>query len=308
MSVEDIERFLRNNRVIEALPTPDLVPESRRAGVLAVQAADRLPSVFAKLIEHKVQSVPVIEDDKPIGIVDVLDILCFAHDSVKEIHDAGTDSEFIRQEVFQMVSAKDVMNFSNRDPFETITSESSLWTAVTLILEKGARRLVVVNPNGRVTSVLSQVDILRYLTPIIANFSKGSNTVSELKLGTQNVKTISIDALARDAFTLIRKEGVSAIGIVDNEGRLLANLSATDLKLIGQDSAYFRLLNLPLNKLRDYASLPAPVTVRPQNSLAQVINSFNRIPLIHRVYVVDDEGKPIAIITPSDILAALVLN
>lgn len=28
--------------------------------------------------------------------------------------------------------------------------------------------------------------------------------MSELKLGTQNVKTISIDALARDAFTLIR--------------------------------------------------------------------------------------------------------
>ena len=52
------------------------------------------------------------------------------------------------------------------------------------------------------------------------------------------------DATALECFKLMRERNVSAVGIVDHAGELVANLSASDLRRLDRES--FRLLALPV--------------------------------------------------------------
>ena len=58
------------------------------------------------------------------------------------------------------------------------------------------------------------------------------------------VVTAPWDATALECFKLMRERNVSAVGIVDHAGELVANLSASDLRRLDRES--FRLLALPV--------------------------------------------------------------
>lgn len=59
-----------------------------------------------------------------------------------------------------------------------------------------------------------------------------------------SVVTAPWDATALECFKLMRERNVSAVGIVDHAGELVANLSASDLRRLDRES--FRLLALPV--------------------------------------------------------------
>ena len=59
-----------------------------------------------------------------------------------------------------------------------------------------------------------------------------------------SVVTASWDRTALECFKLMRDRNVSALGVVDRSGELVANLSASDLRRLDQES--FRLLALPV--------------------------------------------------------------
>ena len=174
----------------------------------------------------------------------------------------------------------------------------------------------------------------------------------------------------RDSFKLMRDRNVSAVGVVDHAGELVANLSASDLRRLDRES--FRLMALPvaefisrrkgdaigrrdapfadarkldeldLNDVEEGAAALADtasrareedgfsterrfettdrlirsprslgsttdrtfvelVFARKSTSLRKALALFAR-PGIHHVYVVDDDDKPVAVLTPTDIL------
>ena len=190
-----------------------------------------------------------------------------------------------------------------------------------------------------------------------------------------SVVTAPWDATALECFKLMRDRNVSALGVVDDAGELVANLSASDLRRLDRES--FRLLALPvaefisrrkgdaigrrdapfadarkldeldLNDVEEGAAALADaasrareedgfstapgarlenaessrvfrsprslgvdtldrtfvelVFARKSTSLRKALSLFVRHG-IHHVYVVDDDDKPVAVLTPTDIL------
>ena len=162
-----------------------------------------------------------------------------------------------------------------------------------------------------------------------------------------SVVTAPWDASALTCFKLMRDKNVSAVGIVDQNDELVANLSASDLRRLGQNS--FRMLALPVAEFisrrkgdaigrcdapfaearmlfgenekgtveksksrsssqeisdRTFVEL---VFARPTTTLRDVLQRFNTHS-IHHVYVVDKHDRPIAVLTPTDILRVFAVD
>lgn len=111
-----------------------------------------------------------------------------------------------------------------------------------------------------------------------------------------------------EGFQLMERNQVSGIAVNSANGELFANLSASDFlySMASSPSVVPELLVLPvhvfLHKQSGRHLVSAPVTVSPNSPLEDVIRRMVTFQ-VHRVYVVDENRKPIGIITPFEILA-----
>jgi CBS domain-containing protein len=128
---------------------------------------------------------------------------------------------------------------------------------------------------------------------------------------------INANELALNAFLRIRDAKVSGIPIVDPDlgGRMIGNISASDIKEIGWSAEFFNKLFM---SSKDFArhcdaarearkQLPRVVWCRPDFSLFQVLLMLRQYK-VHRVYVLDDRGAPAQCITMTDILKIFASN
>ena len=132
---------------------------------------------------------------------------------------------------------------------------------------------------------------------------------------------------AIEAFKIICDNQVSGIAIVDSNGKLVGNISASDLRviffilfvsffffdfflfLVQQQVGYDgKLMSKLLLSVQDFAKLipkntdfPGPYCVRKTATVYDVVEII-RESRTHRVYVVDDEKHPIGVISLIDII------
>jgi len=100
----------------------------------------------------------------------------------------------------------------------------------------------------RVVAILSPLDMIRFLSRRVdAVGTLADTTLAQLGLVSRvhnGVVTAPWDQPALECFKLMRDRDVSAVGVVDQTGELVANLSASDLRRL--DARSFRLLALPV--------------------------------------------------------------
>jgi CBS domain-containing protein len=100
-----------------------------------------------KMREKKIGSLIVAENNKPIGIITERDL------------------------VWRVIAeGKDINTFQASDiystPVLTIHEDSRIEEAIKLMNEKGVRRLVVINIDGKVSGILTSDDIIRNIESI----------------------------------------------------------------------------------------------------------------------------------------------
>jgi CBS domain-containing protein len=127
---------------------------------------------------------------------------------------------------------------------------------------------------------------------------------------------------ALDAFGTMLARGVSAMGVLNEEGRLVANLSPSDLRAVLPD--HFGVLALPVHRLLElqagggfggYASRAGTagararsrgvICVKADATLADAMKAIVGHGL-HHVFVVDDQQAPLAVVSTTDVLRLLV--
>jgi len=94
--------------------------------------------------------------------------------------------------------------------------------------------------------------------------------------------------------------------LVDNSGKLIANISASNIK--GMTRANIQLLYRPLTDFlardRKRGWWQLPVTTTLDTTLQDVLVQFVAAK-VHRMYIVDNEDKPIGEVSISDIVRQL---
>jgi CBS domain-containing protein len=143
-----------------------------------------------------------------------------------------------------------------------------------------------------------------------------------------NPVSIPETALVQEAITLLTEKGFSAAPVIDEAGRPVGVLSRTDLLIhdreqggapvpvpspddwedldtrLGQHvRAGFQVRDVDRTEVRDIMT-PAVFCVFPQTPAAEVVDQLLQLN-VHRLFVVDDDGVLVGVISATDILRHL---
>lgn len=211
------------------------------------------------------------------------------------------------------------------DDAVTIDETASILDALKLSIDNKTHRVLVLNSEGKISNLITQSRIVQFVTVMLDNLPKSSKTLGELNLGVSPVLSISESSTAFQAFKLMREKRVSGLAVVDADGKLVGSISASDLKVIGYDIKFWNLLGLTVKdylkelsgtdhpEFRSHLFLWAkepngpPVVIKCKKTdslkLAVKLLNFYRV---HRVYIVDDDNRPVSILTLREVLQSLI--
>eukprot|EP01136_Pigoraptor_vietnamica_P010474 Opistho-1_new@48127 len=141
-----------------------------------------------------------------------------------------------------------------------------------------------------------------------------SRTVADiLAREKSHVVSVTADNKVIEAFNLMKKESVSGIAVVDQNGILIGSMSIRDLRGLLIHGGILDLSRL-LYTVRQFINFlnqqnvderhPA-VSVTRHDTLERVIDIFAMV-RVHRLFVVDEECKPIGVLSRVDVLRSML--
>jgi len=289
---------------------------------------------FTTLVQNKILSAPVKGESGYVGILKVGDLMESVIAAIQEREQVEKDHrlkhgghvklpkqtsrEFLEAVCSRQHKEADGSSvltttfLCRRNVFAPVNLTDSFATVLRSLTTKGIHMVPVLNAEGAVAACVSQSSVIPFLKKheerLAHLFGK---KVSELKLGTSPVISISAKAPAIAAFKMMSQHGISGMAVVDDDGVLIGNISASDIKLF-LDLPRAKVMQLPVqefvNRIRRHtpsAKTRIPVVAVPDSAtLGKVIAKFAATRL-HRVFVVADQ-KPVACISLRDILLALL--
>ncbi len=98
-----------------------------------------------------------------------------------------------------------------------------------------------------------------------------------------------------------------AIVTSNSPHKLIANLSASDLRQLPLSEDFADLILLPVDEFlaKLYGKVPVPISVKPEDSIRKATEMILE-KRIHRVWVVNDQDEPIGVVTITDLLKSFV--
>lgn len=189
-----------------------------------------------------------------------------------------------------------------------------LYEACRRMLKTRARRIPLVDVDdetGRemVVSVITQYRILKFIAVNNENHTMLlKKPVRELGLGTySNLATSTMNHSVLDAIHLMVKHNISAVPIVDKEGKLLNVFEAVDVIPCIKGGAYDELTSSIGDALSRRAEDFAGIYTCCEDDRLDAIFDTIRKSRVHRLIVVDDDSRLKGIISLSDILKYVLL-
>jgi len=263
----------------------------------------------------------VIQSDtgEVIGVLDILDIIAYMQELFPWDTGVGNQRNVninSKRWDFLLKPISDIVQSYQMHKAPVISGEAAISSAVAE-LAKGAHYLLVVpkelplvplpqkNQLDSVSGLITQSDIIRFMAENVMWLTKPSYdmTIEELGLIMKEVVTVPDTMPAFEAFKLINQHYIHGVGVVDKDGKLVGNLSASNIKGITRRS--FQVLRLPVREFleRDRRRMWwfVPICTKENDTLKQVILQFAATQK-HRFFLVDKDDKPTGVITLTDVL------
>jgi len=345
MKIED--PFLR---LLRGIKCDSVIFPSMVSIPVTVSSTDTLATAFKSMIDNQVLAVPVINSNsgQVISVFSMLDLLAYITSSFTEEDFKGLASEdsetwhyfyskllgtkdHLANERLDNVFGKKLFEFENLDPLITVYSDFPLQTAIELMIGSKSHRVVVLDKEtGQFSNFISQsriIELLVKLMPDLPNYYNLSITDLLLQKGASHVDTVREDEMALNAFKKMVEKKVSGLGVVNDKGELVGNISISDLKLLEFDLTFFALLGSSVKDyLRDIsrqdllhqkpvrfqalrealASLPKPVVTCKMADRLGIVMSIIKHYKIHRIFVIDEKEHPTVVISLHDILSFIM--
>jgi len=293
----------------------DLIVQSKAWTLITVDEDTTVGEAITKLKQNNITSAPVIGNQGILGMVDMLDLLTFACGKMGFKNPDYSSSKRAVGE-FLAKPVKNLINVSGRDKYIALPNTSTLQSIFQLLAKPNIHRVLIHNEEGELVGLLTQSTILRFLQQ---NKSKVSSLMNQKAkdvwpVGQKKVETIDFDKFVIDVLcTLVDKE-ISGIAVVNNEGQIVGNISASDLKRMSVDhplqlcydvyESIKTFMNITGDKNKPHNErLPKfdPIVVKTDDTVGQVVDTIVS-KRIHRVYVVDENNRPVGEISLCDII------
>ncbi|XP_016366160.1 5'-AMP-activated protein kinase subunit gamma-3-like [Sinocyclocheilus rhinocerous] len=192
-------------------------------------------------------------------------------------------------------------------------SVHSLFDAVYSLLKHKIHRLPVIDPeSGNVLHILTHKRILKFLHIFGASVPKPCFLKMQVKdagIGTfTDVATVSQTATVYDALSVFVERRVSALPVVDDDGKVVALYSRFDVINLAAQKTYNNLsMSMQEAVRRRRCYVEGVIKCYPDETLETVIDRIVKAE-VHRLVLVDREDVVRGIISLSDLLQAIVLS
>eukprot|EP00300_Choanocystis_sp_HF-7_P009225 c16326_g1_i1.p1 GENE.c16326_g1_i1~~c16326_g1_i1.p1 ORF type:complete len:329 (+),score=72.34 c16326_g1_i1:101-1087(+) len=313
------------NHIFDQVKLGDLPAVSEgRIIVLADNCA--LDDAVSTLCGARVQSAPVKRasapedaefDKKFVGYVDMVHI---AGAVLKQVEGADRVSDlhgFLDEmDLFHNMSLSDL----KLPPLVPVSIDSTLLDAILVMTKYNCRRLALISPSfqslpGTLNNFLTPSFILSTVNQICEKESIDLSKLSVKDFGMVFGRVISVKQTAQfsEALALFTENNISALAVVNSAGQLVYNLSATDIRQIVEYPILYEVVKRSRATVGEFfeclreSDLPVkqPITCTKETTVQELVlmMSANKI---HRLYVVNDQNKPVGVVTILDVLAQLV--
>ena len=284
------------------------------------------------LIQQKIRAAPVIDNDnnKFIGVLDLRDTVKFALESYKKQSSALTE---IKQKAMEyltsspQITTQSLKYLSQMRKFRTVSTNDNLLN-VANVLTQGSHIVGVIDKSkNTLCAIITQGQLFRKIKKKWLGNNNNNNNDDQkqndpllsdkcdikltellsLKYITSPIKSIKNTVKAYEAFELMSKLDLSGLAVVDKDGILIHNTSATDIKLwLIATSTLEQTIEQFLIEIRQLSlETKFPIAFCDSNQgLSKVVNKLGATGY-HRLWICDKDRKPTGVIALTDIFRFL---
>lgn len=329
---EDLRKKLI--KVLEEEKVEKLIKEENlREKVVVLDSKTDPKKAIEILIQQKIRAAPVIDNDnnKFIGVLDLRDTVKFALESYKKQSSALTE---IKQKAMEyltsspQITTQSLKYLSQMRKFRTVSTDDNLLN-VANVLTKGCHIVGVIDKSkNTLCAIITQGQLFRRIKKLWLNKNKDNNNNDDkkndddkeeallsdkcdislkqllaLKYITSPIKSIKNTVKAYEAFELMSKLDLSGLAVIDKDGVLIHNTSATDIKLwLIATSTLEQTIEQFLIEIRQLSlETKFPIAFcELDQGLSKVVNKLGATGY-HRLWICDKDRKPTGVIALTDI-------
>jgi CBS-domain-containing membrane protein len=313
-----------------------------RNKVITVSTVEKPLDGFQKLIQNKILSAPVWDpkSGKHVGFLDVRDlvhyvVLCYDHQEkeaqkakekekekeaqqhhARERKDSTDQQGFLTLVLDKKADSDAVQNpeqmltvkyLAARNKYTPVADTADVGKIAEAVCQPEIHRVPIEDKDGKLVDIISQSAIVSFINRNSEKLKSVLNqTLGDLGLAKKTVISVRDTDSAINCFKLITTKNLSGLAVVDKDGRVVGNTSASDMKLFIQMPS-FRILKMPLveylNVIRrqNLKDVVPVVGVKAGDTLGKVVAKLAATNM-HRIFVIDDDRRPIGVVSCRDII------
>lgn len=301
------EAFLQTVNVSSSLPSP-------AGGIETCVPSDSALVVLRRLAARGVLSMPVVHgaNKELVGVVSVTDLVALVtgyfgdRGAFAALSEVGSAEARFRERTVEEILRRQPHHSSAH----VVPDSSNLLDVCEAMARESAHRVVTVtnasfySGSNEMTGLITQSAVVAFLNTHLKELGP---IVDQLVLHSSFYKeVITVPAsgmTALEAFRLMTLAKVSGVGVIDDNGRLVGDLSEKDLRKllsVSNKGADFSKIAGEVSTFVSPTSL-ANLTARPEDTVGHVIGLMAKSGA-HRVYIIDADGCPIGLLSLRDVI------
>ncbi|XP_007233764.2 5'-AMP-activated protein kinase subunit gamma-1 isoform X2 [Astyanax mexicanus] len=323
MEASEQEVSLENHAVCNSAPDPaaeaylnfmkkhqcyDAIPTSCKLVVFDTTLP--VKKAFFALVANGLRAAPLWDSklQKFVGMLTITDFInilhCYYKSPMVQIYELEEHKIETWRDVFLQYHDRSLIS---------ITPQASLFDAVYSLLKHKIHRLPVIDPeSGNVLHILTHKRILKFLYIFGASYPKPcflQKKVQDAGVGTfRDIATVQQTATVYDALSIFVERRVSALPVVDEDGKVVALYSRFDVINLAAQKTYNNLsMTMQEAVRRRRCFVEGVIKCYPDENLETIINRIVEAE-VHRLVLVDRDNVVCGIISLSDLLQAIVLS
>lgn len=289
--------FFKYHKCYEILP--------KSAKVIIFDTQFPVKKTFPTLISHGIRSAPLWDSTKKqlVGMITVTDFIKI----LLQLDAEGVSVDDLERHTLH--TWKRLLRPS-RKPLCCVGPDQSLHEAINYLNKHRVHRLLMVDQiSGDVLYILSHKRILRFLFVYLNEFPELTffhKNLLDLKIGTyEDIVSITDATTIKIAFQLLLEKDVSALPILDEDGKLVDVYAKYEVLNLVSEKLYSDLsitIGDVRNKKKDWEEKlqKCRTSITLYEALEVIVRTES-----HRLLLVDKEDKLIGIVSLSDILVYL---